>query len=300
MQDMTIELADAAALPACLALLPGIASPETVVFAARDGNGVLAGAGGMVWRGWGRPAAMPAWVQVLPDCRRRGIGARLMQAMAAAAQAEGADLIAADPIDDESGEAAFARAVGATPDSRQLYFSADTGNFIGGIEILAKGLARRGRIPGEARVVPLADAPRDEVKWLVAQEMTTAPPLIGEMLSGTGATDQSAVDAERSCVMMVGDAVAGALLSRRIDGGAASAIICNVVAPAWRGGWVNVVLLERFTRRSIEAGVFRILFDCADDVRDTIGLARRSKADRIAVRTRFRYAVTADAADRRR
>jgi GNAT superfamily N-acetyltransferase len=301
MTDLIIEPAAQRALAACFALLPNLASPDTRVFTARDAHGVLLGAAGLLWRSWGRNPGLPCWITVLPDRRRSGVGMRLLQAIASIANHEQFDLVGAEPTDEDGPAASFARTCGAIPDSRQLFFEADARNFLDGIQAVVSRLDARGRIPPEARVIPLHEAPADEVKWLVVQEMAAAPPMVEDMLtrSANGPPESAPIDLARSCVLMVGEQLAGALLTRRKTGRGAAMIVCNVVAPQWRGGWANALLLQRFTHRTIEAGCFNIAFDCGDDVRDTIGLARRSSARQIAVRTRFRYAATSAAAFRR-
>lgn len=292
MTDLIVEPAEPRALAACFALLPSLASPDTLVFTARDSAGVLLGAAGLMWRSWGRNPGLPCAITVLPDRRRGGVGTQLFQAIASVARHNQFDLIGAEPTDEDGAAAAFARKCGAVPDSRQLFYEGDARNFLGGIQSLVSQLDARGRIPPEARVIPLHAAQMDEVKWLVAQEMAAAPPMVEDMLmrSANGPPETAPIDLARSCVLMAGGQVAGALLARRQAGGGAM-IVCNVVAPQWRRRWANAILLQRFTRGAIDAGCFQIAFDCGDDVRDTIGLARRSNAKQIAVRTRFRYAA---------
>ena len=301
MAEITIASARGDAAAACLALLPDLASPDAVLFEARDGDGILVAAGGLVWKSWDGSGAMPAWITVLPDARRMGVGRALIDTLAACAAEEGADLIAARPVDEESDEASFAVATGCTPFRRHHFFEADARDFLQVIAPLVDRLKNRSRVPADARVVPLSSVPIDEVKWLVAREMTTAPPVVAHILANVSASPSGdGIDYARSCALIVGDTVAGALLSQRIAGRNASSVICNVIDPRWRGGWANAVLLDRFARTSIADGCFRIAFDCDETVRDTIGLATRSKADRLAVRTRYRYAAVTAANVRRR
>lgn len=294
MSGLKIERAKPAALSAAFALLPQLAAPDAVVWTARREDGALAGAAGLLWRGWGQPVAMPGWVTVLPDCRRMGVGSALLATIAAAAREEGADVVAVEPIDDTGEAALFASVTGAQAEMRHFFFEGVPANFIDYIGPLVKRLAPR--VPAGARIVPLAQAPQAEVKWLIAQEMATAPPRIERMLalSETQPADSAPVDRDHSLVLLVDDTVAAAMLAQRgAEPAGRLSIVCNVVAPAWRGGWVNALMLDHFTRLALAVGFERIAFDCAETVRDTMGLARRSKAREVAVKTRFRYAASA-------
>lgn len=293
--EIQITPAEEGELPACFALLPMLAAPEANVFAARGADGTLLGAGGLLWRNWGTPPGMPTWIHVLPDSRRRGLGRRLLAILASHARAEADFLWAALPIDEESEPAAFARACGASCRKRQLYFQSDADAFVGQLDTYVARLAATDRIPDGVIVRPLAEADVEQVKWLIAEVMESPPPQIGLMLArGMVDLPESApVDRERSCVMTIGGELVGALLSRRIPGENASHVVCNVIDPRWRRGWANPVLLHRFTRTSIDQGCTRIGFDCAEDVRDTIGLARRSGADHVRSSGMFAYATAA-------
>ena len=292
MTGFTIARAEEAALPACFALLPMLAAPDAILFAARDADGGLAGAGGILWQSWNEPGGFPIWIHVLPDNRRHGIGRALVAASIAAAKGELGSFWAAQPLPENGEAAAFARACGFMAEHRQLFFETDARNFLGPIADTVDRLRRRGRIPDEAQVVPLEPAAVDEVGLLVAREFRSGPVRMAQMLRRAmiADPDEASVDRLGSRVLMAGGHIAGALLSRRTGDGAAH-IVCNVVAPEWRRSWSNAMLLEGFCRATIEAGCTRIGFDCRDDVRDTIGLAARSGADHVKTDTLFRYAV---------
>jgi len=291
MSRIIVNRAEEPALPACFALLPMLAAPETIVFAARDADGTLAGAAGLLWRSWRDPPGMPVWIHVLPDRRRRGVGGALMTALAGVA-AGGLDLLwAARPLAEDSDGAAFARARGFVVDHRQLFFEADSRKMLEyGLGIVAR-LERNG-LPAGARIVGLGDAPLDDVVRLVTQEFHAAPPQLAEMIRHAMIEDPATAPIDRggSYVLLVDDAPAGALLSRRTADGAAQ-VICNVVSPKWRGGWANAALVVAFDRAAVAAGCFRVRFDCGENVRDTIGLARRGGATLVRTESLLRYAL---------
>lgn len=294
MNEMRIEPASDAALPACLALLPPVNHPEVVVFAARDPDGTLAGAGGILWQSWGEPPGFPVWIQVLPDRRRRGVGRALARALVNRARGEAQQLWAARPLEEAAPSAVFARACGFEPAGRQLIYDADGATFLAHVAAIVERLRARGRIPAGVEMVDLAPELVGPVAELVHRELNSAPAGLAAMLAQALEQDPATapVDRLRSKVLLVDGRVGGALLSRRRSDGRDTRIVCNVVAPEWRRGWANVMLLESTTRAGVETGGVRFGFDCADTMRDTIGLAERGGADLIGTEVTFRYAVT--------
>jgi len=294
--DVFVAPATEEALPACFALLPMLADPDTIVLAARDSKGELAGAAGLMWRSWNDPPGFPLWIHVLPDRRRRGVG-RTLLAEIVRQSAGGLDrLWAAQPIAEESEAAAFASACGFTAERRQLFFEADARTFLTQIARTVDLLRRRGRVPEAAELMRIDQVATEDLAHLVASEFRTAPPRLVEMLRRSIASDpaKAPIDPLQSRVLVMDGQVAGALLSRR-TGRDSAHIVCNVVAPAWRRGWANAALLDGFTQGTVEAGCTRIGFDCGEDVHDTIGLAARSEADHIRTEAWFGYALSAPA-----
>jgi GNAT superfamily N-acetyltransferase len=309
MDGICIARADDAILPACFALLPSLASPDAVLFCARAADGRLLGAGGLLWRAWNAPAGMPAWIEVLPDSRRRGVGRALLTAMARFAGAETDRLWAIDTLPEgdvpattagPTAGAAFARAVGAVAGQRQLHFEITDIGFLHQMTAIATRLRARGHVPADTVVRMLAPGDADAVKWLVAEGLATPPPHLDAMLADAMTADPATatVDRERSVVVTAGDGtLAGVLLSRRVPEAGASEILCNVVSPDRRRGFANALLLERFSQVATDAGCYRIRFDCDEGIRDSIGLARRGSADHVRTMTRFAYAASAAARD---
>lgn len=297
-EGLRIERADDAILPACFALLPALASADAIVFAARAVDGRLLGAGGMLWRSWQDPAGVPTWIEVLPEHRRGGVGRALIEAVAALATAEdAARLWSVSAIDEASDAARFATACGAVAAKRQLFFETANVDFLTQMTRIVDRLAAHGRLPAEYSIAPLGEAHLEPVKWLVFEGLATPPPRLEAMLARAlvEPPETAPIDRERSFVMTAGGVVAGALLSQRVMDPVAANIICNVVDPRWRRGAANALLLQRFSAETVANGHIRIRFDCGEDVRDTIGLARRSKADHLRTESYFAYAAAATA-----
>ena len=80
------------------------------------------------------------------------------------------------------------------------------------------------------------------------------------------------------------------LLKRVEDGDVGIEVI--VVAPAFRVGAANVLLLEAATRTALDGGAERFRFFCDDRTRDTLGLARRAGASPTRIDAEYRRALT--------
>lgn len=294
--DYSIEPATEEALPACLALLPPITHPDCIVFAARLPDGTLAGAAGLLWQSWGRPPGFPAWVHVLPDCRRRGIGAALARALVRRAEGESDALWAARPLAQGETRALFAAALGFTTAGRQFYFEADARRCLEEAQRLVRLLDARRRVPEGVRLAPLDQQRIPEVTAMLRSELPSTPPDIGRRMAESldVAPADAPVDIASSRVLLVDGEIAGALVSRRLPEGAAS-ILCNVVAPRFRGGWANVVLLESVNRAIVEGGCGRVYFDCEENNRDTLGIAKRAGARLLRTDALYRYALASAA-----
>src|SRR4051812_10050124 len=112
-------------------------------------------------------------------------------------------------------------------------------------------LARlRRRIPEGARVVPISQAKPDRVAELVAAQFGVPPHETARRLVPGAA---SGFDLELSLALLNGDVLCGAMLASR--SGSLLVIEINIVAPAWRRGWTNSMLVEAMARRGRAAGI---------------------------------------------
>jgi hypothetical protein len=171
---------------------------------------------------------------------------------------------------------------------RVLHFSADAAAFLAAIAPLVERLRVRGTIPASARVVALRDAPAREVARLVS---ATFGHRFDAALAAARRDVADGYDRARSVVVLVDERVAGALLFRWSAG--MPVIDVNVVAPAFRRGFVNALLLEQATRNGLGGGAVRFAFHCGDDVRDTVNLARRAGATTTRVSVEWTLPVAA-------
>jgi GNAT superfamily N-acetyltransferase len=296
MNNLRVDMASEAARSACLALLGPVNSPDSVIFESRDANGTLAGAGGLLWQSWGQPPGFPAWVHVLPDRRRRGIGSAIARALIRHAEGEADSLWSARSLPHASPAASFAASNGFAEAGRQFVFKADAATFLNHIVRIVNHLKKRRRVPETSQTVVLSEELIDPVATLLVAELNTVPRDIAVLMARSLRSDPAIapVDCIRSRVLLLDGKARGALLSRRQAGGCDSTILCNVVAPNLRRSWANAVLLESTTRAGIEDGCRHFQFDCAETSRDTIGLAKRCEAQLLRTEALYRYAMAND------
>ncbi len=245
-------------------------APELLLVAVAP-DGAVHGAAAIAWRAWGDPPGFPLFVHVEPEARRCGLGRALLRAASDACRGETLNFHGWDALDEESPGAHFALANGFRTLKRTLHFEAGGAELHGVIASIRDRLQARGRVPVDAGVVSLASVSPEPVARLVSGTFGSRyETCLGNMRGGSG------YDRENSVVLVHRGEVAGALLYRWGDG--VPEVDVNVVAPSLRGGWANVLLLERATRNGLAAGATRFRFRCEERVRDTMNLAQRMGA----------------------
>ena len=193
---------------------------------------------------------------------------------------------------DEAG-ARFAEACGARLRRRQLHFEASIEILLDHITPLLTRLRRRDGAGAEMRIAPLAEAPADEVAWMIAQDLGGGPweaerrvrarAAMAPDGDGPGGTD-------RSQVILRDGHVAGVIIWRVEDDGVAM-VDARMVSPRWRGGPINLMLLEAGLLRGKAEGLTRVRFYCDDTITDTIRLAQRCAADETAILGHYYYPI---------
>ncbi len=288
-----IALAGPGEAALCLALLPEAARPRVELLAAWQGRGderQLVGAAAIDWQSWTDRPGFPLLVHVVPAARRRGIGQALVAAAAVLAQGETDGLWAWAGHPEASEAAAFARACGAGPGQRLLRFRMAGAGFTAQLARLVAALGARGHVPPGMRVVPLREAPLDEVAVLVAREFRNPPMVtLARLQRGLASGGIGDVDYDKSVATLddtpAGQVLAGALLYRWAGGH--PVVEANVVAPAYRHGPVNVLQLHAAFVNGIAAGAEACDFHCDEQVTDTVRIARRGGAVQTGVETRY-------------
>lgn len=285
MEKLSITPAAPREEAACLALLREIWGYPAEILAARL-DGVLVGAAGVVWEGRHDPVGALVHVRVLPDWRRRGIGRALLAACAALVEDDADGLWTLDGIDEASPPADFLRASGFAASHRTHYFRVDVRAILALTDPIVERLRRHNRVPASVRVIPLRDAPLADVARLAGQEFGQNPLRVYHGLRAGLADDAGrTIDFDTSVIVMEGGEVAGGFLFRHgKDNPIANQ---EIVAPAWRGTYVHPLQLQAVAARVLASGATMVTFQCDEDVRDTMNVARRTGGEPLFTTAHF-------------
>ena len=257
--------------PACRMLLPDLQGE--CLIAAQEG--ALAIVGAASFRPWPR-ALIGLRIRVIRTHRRRGIGSLLLRRVLdeAAERNAGAVLGRADGLH-EPDAPAFLAAHGFRFLGRLTTIEAD----VHPMRDYLVALRARLRMPANVRLMPVSEAPCDQVARLYAEYIAHQPDADSSLLEclhrRTGP----------SPVLMLGDRVVGMLLSD-LDGPLCT-VHARVVAPGQRGGWVNALLLASGIADCVERGGRRVRFEIPHENRDTEKLALRFGAETVSAWDRY-------------
>ena len=266
---------------ACFALLPDSRGADIALMIARM-DGHVAGAAAIHWRGEHAPAGFPLDIQVMPAWRRKGVGRALVAAATGLVAGETDALWSLLPLSVDTPEATFLTRCGFVAGEHVFRYRIDTAKLCAQSERIVERLRRHGRIPATARAVSLGEVPLDAVATLAAQTLGHAPAAMLAML-------RTRVDLTLSVAVMEGDELGGAIFGDWRSG--ECRIEANVVAPAFRNGYVNALLLAQSTRNILEAGWDSFTFGAREGAADTMNLAKRAGGERAATRAFYRHAV---------
>ncbi|WP_353200318.1 GNAT family N-acetyltransferase [Sandarakinorhabdus sp.] len=273
---LMIAPADAATLPACLALLPATADPGAQHWAALI-DGEIAGAGAMQWRGQNTPPGFGVTVFVRDGARRRGVGRALLAAMAAAADGETDGLWSADRYRDDAPAAAFLVRCGFVAGQRDVHSRIPLQGMQTQIEAIVARLEKTRRIPTGVATPTLRDAPLERTAMLIAAGFGQQPAQVLARLQRS-LVDPFAVrlNPDVSTVIVEDGAVVGVLLAATT--GDTASIDCNIVAPHRRRSYVNALQLYVASRRAAPL-VTWIDYYSDSRVADTMNVAARGGGD---------------------
>ncbi len=283
-QKPVIQVVEArgASLQAAESLLPEAAEfrfPPVLLAAEVDGTVAGAAAVGTAARGREMPGVSFA-VRVAEPWRRRGAGRLLVEAGEARVRAMGLrGLYAFRSAPRGSGEAIAWERLGFGSLTRLCHYVAPLVRFIEMVEPIEQRLRAGGRIPPSARLVPLSESPVGEIIYLQTTFLGGRGGALTQRLRGTG---ERPFDQNLSRVALVGDRVAGFVLCRAAEGDTAF-LDFRVVAPKYRRGWVNVLLLADALRTATAAGYANVRFDANERNADTRRLASKAVGDRLVM-----------------
>ena len=290
---IAIRLASENEAPACLALLSEVRDVPAEFLIARA-NGEFAGAAAIVWRNWSNPGGFPIHIHVLKAHRGKGMGRALLNHAVSLASGDTDGLWPVKPVPEDSEAAQFMQACGFQLRRKHLFFEAKVENLLSQVSPVVARLRRHKRIPENARIIPLHEAPIDQVGWLVSADFGGAPiqsmAKLQQRLSSTGT-----IKRDCSNIAMLGGEVAGCLIFQIEErGGRDIAVVdVRVVAPEQRNGWASLMTLEAGLLRCQALGVNEFAIDCDDTNRDTLSVSRRSKAIEVKRNALYYYAATA-------
>ena len=276
MEEIEVALAAEHEARACLSLMPEAAGLSVELLIAKQG-GVMAGAAAIFWQSWAKPAGFPILVHVLPDNRRRGVG-RALADFAANLAAEDTDgLWSFTPIASDDPAVGFLGALSFGAHTLQFHYEATVDALYAHVEPLARRLDARAAGAAQCEIGPVTDDVLEEVGWLISSSLGGGPISAMRRLRGRLAGAHAGQDKlDRSQVATAGNQVAGALLWR--TEGDTAVVDARVVAPPWRGGLLNLRILQSGLVRMRDEGVTKVRFQCDETVKDTIRLAQRCNA----------------------
>jgi len=141
-------------------------------------------------------------------------------------------------------------------------------------------IERKGGIPADARVIPLAEAPAASVQQLIHRYLGGMPALNWQ-------NPNSNVLGDISTAVMVGPRVVAAIVVRDMDGEAESPY--DVVEEEYRHGWVTIAMWRRAGLKGLVAGYDKVRFATNEEnFRSFANFARRMRATPLGRKIRYR------------
>ena len=235
-----------------------------------------------------------ASARVVRTWRRRGVGTLLLEAAVAEARRLGAGsiVVQADAAASPEG-AAFLAARGFAPAEVLTTFEVATDAVVAYLRPLVDRLRSADRIPPEARMVPLRDAPLVAVARLHAEHLAGSVRGVCETLNDLLARS----DADDNAVLLIGEEVHGLLIGNTVDG--LTVVDAEVLSPACRvsggsSGWASVFMLAERLEWGLSRGSRITRFSCTSGNRPTRRLAQRLGARPIREEGVYRLRVLVD------
>jgi GNAT superfamily N-acetyltransferase len=222
--------------------------------------------------------------RVLAEYRRQGIGRALVREVAQDAAAWGtARLHAWFAHDAGSPEAAFLRALRFMPHTGVHHFIGTTTQALQDCGDRLLRLKLRGRVPPDARLVPLHEADLSAVARLYASHLGGSPAELSQRLAKE--LDDGLCRA-LSVAVLCGPHLAGFMLMQHRDGLPLAELWIS--DPSYRHGWASLVSLHGALQRCLELGATQHRFHCNDAAVATLNFARRSGARQVALQHAYR------------
>lgn len=227
----------------------------------------VVGAGGITKSRRPKPLPGPGiTLHVIPPARGKGIARSLVSQLAAyAASSRAQALYAMQKVDATSDAMRAWSALGFRVCETVEHHDLLVDQFEPQLVPLYERLRSRGKIPSNARIIPLYDADLDQIIQLHLAILGGNSNSLGERLRGQA---PGSFAPRHSRVLLLGDRVAGFILAHRVSQ-EVMYVDANVLAPDVRGNWANVWLKLEATRGAIESGIKKLVFTTFDHYRDT-------------------------------
>ena len=259
--------------------LAGVLYPQTeaatvdIIVAAAEGESPLGAA--VTWYTPSRhfPEHANLRMLVLESHRRQGVGRTLLKSVIDAARKVGARDLCGPAIDQQSIGFLFAMSTGFQPQPATFNYEAPMEDYIKAFTPVYERLARKGRIPARARIVPLKEANREEVCRLIMDNLGFPSQGLAERLRGT----EHGFSQTISRVALLDGKMVGATLMTFQK--AVATVIGTAVLQEHRNSWVNAALKYHVMQELIARDVKWVRFSASETQhRDTSNFARRIKA----------------------
>jgi GNAT superfamily N-acetyltransferase len=261
-------------------LLPFSPELDADIVVATEAEGEKSIGAAAVWFSPSRrfPERADCVVHVLEPQRRRGIGRALLGSVTAAAREIGARQLRTVPLEEKSPGYQFLLACGFQFGASTISCEAPIQDFVGVTRPIYDRLEKRGKIPTGARIIPLSEAPREEVCRLVLDNLGFSSQHVAERLRGT----EHGFSQTLSRVAVMDGKLVGALLITYQK--ALASVDATAVLPHYRHTWVNAALKYSAAEALIARGVEKIRFSAnSAEHRDTANLAMRTGRTRARV-----------------
>jgi GNAT superfamily N-acetyltransferase len=258
---------------ACCMLLGEIPAQSDRFVAVDGAHGLVVGAAVAAHALRASPLAGPGIaVHVIEPCRRQGIATALIEALAANARTRHAMALYSVQRVEYGGDKfhAWQRLgfdVCETVEQHELPLD----QFVPRLGPLVKRLRQRGRIPREARIVPLYAADPAAVLQLHLDHMGGDRVALNERIRGVG---PGAFHPRYSRVLLIGERVAGCILGHR-KSRYVMAVDATILIPEVRGGWANAWLKLEATNGALSLGITHFHFTTFDHYADTRRFTRQ-------------------------
>jgi hypothetical protein len=247
-------------------LLPQFSDIAVAFVAVDDVNQLVIGAAAAARATRMQPLVGPGIaLHVIEPCRRQNVGTRLLAQVVDAAQKAGAQaLYGAVRVDESSDEFRAWTWLGFQPCETVQEHVLPVQEIAARLVPLVERMKAAGRIPTNARVLPLYQADWASVLQLHLENMGGDRNELSRKLRGLGA---GAFLPRQSKVLLIDGKVKGCLLASRVSK-ETIAVDANIVEPGLRGGWANAWLkLEAF--QGAPPGVVQFSFTSFDHYTDT-------------------------------